>query len=144
MLETLLHKGSGGSDKVYKLWLVHSAENMSAEEYFNVMYANGRRSSGPTSGFKKKNPIPLTLPEAESFLSFLANKKISEGYHMMGNCQLCGGSSASQVANAFVESLPKKTKTINTFVPAKTIVAQDVKVAPKIPERTVAFDDEDL
>src|SRR5688572_32978401 len=49
-----LHSIIGGSDKLYELYLAQTNEG-----YWDVMYANGRRSSGATSGHKSKNKAQI-------------------------------------------------------------------------------------
>lgn len=99
-----LHSTKAGSDKVYQLWIAYQP----AEGYY-VMYANGRRVSGATSGYKPKNRTPLqTLNGARRYLNELFHKKLDEGYHEYGyhRCSLC---SIDATANAPQDPLVMST-----------------------------------
>src|SRR5688572_1679793 len=85
MISEKLHSTVGGSDKLYELYLAQTNEG-----YWNVMYANGRRSSGATSGHKPKNQAPIRArSSALQLLNKLVSDKLQEGYHFVGECSIC-------------------------------------------------------
>lgn len=141
MNSILLHSTQGGSDKVYLLKIVQRKHD-SRFEYptYDVIYANGRRSAGATAGNKAKNSYPLTLGQANNLVDELKSQKmLTKGYHEMGGCSLCGGSTSTR----------NKPHLIATNRPEAVPIAQEQKelvktFAPTWYERTIAFDDEDL
>lgn len=126
MSNILLHSTQGGSDKVYLLKAVRNEKN---PDLFDVVYANGRRSSGATAGNKKKNSYPMSFASATSLMYDLAQeKRDTKGYHEMGGCSLCGGTQAvvntmkeiskagGLSANPDVEKLKQK-ELVKTYAP---------------------------
>lgn len=107
MTTKLLHSTVGNSDKVYRLSIVQRG----SDGYYDVVYSNGRRSSGPTSGNKAKNKAPIrSHSSAMSLLNRLTIDKIDEGYHFVGECVLCRNqpitqSQASQMAAELLSGL---------------------------------------
>lgn len=147
-----LHSTVGGSDKVYELWIEKSISGL-----FNVIYANGRRKSGATAGHKPKNPNPFhSLLGAQQFLSAAKNGKLNEGYHNIGQCNLCAGLSPGPVVVPSYPHLnlpPPEVVPIDYSKPKKTTkqhhpvvpLSPQHKVAEAPKPRTIAFnDDEDL
>lgn len=156
-----LHSTKGGSDKVYELW-IESVSRPIVGDYYNVMYANGRRSSGATSGNKPKNPYPMSRIRARSFLQELIDEKVDRGYHLYGQCNMCKWNDfvykyeapmpPTKTKNPLLtmpppevipySPKPKKSKPKNPY--AAPVPEKPKTVAPEQPIRTIAFDDEDL
>lgn len=86
-----LHSTVGGSDKVYELHIRHAMGVPDHVALYDVIYYNGKRTSGPTSGGQKKNTAPLSLKEAFALHDKYMMEKFKSGYHTFGQCSMCEG-----------------------------------------------------
>lgn len=108
-----IHSTAKGSDKLYQVTVVK------VKGGYDVIYANGKRTSGLTAGKKPKNGTPLTLVEAEAMAIDTLNSKRtgSSGYHDLGGCSLCANEDGAVVAPVAPTMTLVAASTVRDFTP---------------------------
>jgi hypothetical protein len=155
-----LHSTAGGSDKVYELYIMQRPDGL-----YDLNYANGRRVSGAVAGKKPKNVYPMPLAVINSMAEEILQGKRSKGYHLWGDCDLCGRMVMENPGNVFADAYGRATvrQNLNTpdrpipptpnairnkkrlIIPEPPVVAPpSPPTAPKRVTRTIALDDDDL
>lgn len=145
MNNVLLHSTKKGSDKVYLLKLVAKQRPEFGDVVYDVIYANGRRTAGATAGNKAKNTKPLSLNQAQALLTDLMYEKMeTKGYHEMGGCNLCGGSTSTRNKKHLIITKEPEVVQLSQQQEQNELVKTYAPTWYNKYERTVAFDDEDL